>query len=368
MASLTEVADVTRKAVIGLGVFVVVFIVGSVTLRLGRQLWMTLNPEEPPPPTVGFGLLPVPRFPAKDVDGLEYVFEIPQGALVTFGDRAKVFFSAGTRSNLLALERAKKQATALGFVFEPEMVSGTVYRWNKTVPLQSVLEMDINTGNFTMEVAWETDPGFLQKKLVLNEKQAVSEAKSYLTRAGFLKGDLEEAVVETTLLTASGGEFVQVSSVSEADFIQVDFFRASIVDPNPAFVDGDETETARVLTKDPEMGLARILYSGSRGQGERIVSAEVKYTEVLYEQIETYPVIQPGQAWEYLANGSGYVAREPSIGNKVVVRRMELGYYDQVEEQSYLIPMYVFYGDNEFVGYVPAITPKWYASPDKEVN
>lgn len=44
-----------------------------------------------------------------------------------------------------------------------------------------------------------------------------------------------------------------------------------------------------------------------------------------------------------------------SAGDKAVVRRIELGYYDSGGEQEYMMPIYVFTGDNDLVAYVSAI-------------
>jgi hypothetical protein len=39
----------------------------------------------------------------------------------------------------------------------------------------------------------------------------------------------------------------------------------------------------------------------------------------------------------------------------ITIKKMFLAYYDPDEYQPYLQPVYVFVGDNDFVGYVPAV-------------
>ena len=79
------------------------------------------------------------------------------------------------------------------------------------------------------------------------------------------------------------------------------------------------------------------------------------YTQVEYEQFETYPIISGDVAWQKLIDGQGYTAVAPENGSEAVVRRVGLAYYDSLDNQQYLQPIYVFEGDGGFVAYVSAI-------------
>lgn len=354
MSSLTETAQATKMVVNVIAVLIVLSIVGTAGYKFIKDL--TYKPPGPPPPSVGFGALPQLQFPKRDIpENLTFNLQTPDFNVPSFGDRANVYYISKTDITLLALDRAKSQAASLGFVFEPVEITKTKYRWIRPQPLQAILEMNIDKNEFAMKVSWESDPNFLKSNLLPNQNQAISEAKGFLRKAGFLYPDLETGEATTTLFKYSAGQFTEAVSLSNANFIQVDFFRAPIEKKY------SETVTLKhpILPADPFKGIASIIISGSRDQGKRIISAEYKYTNVDYDQPHTYPIITGPQAWEMLQKGAGFIASPPAKGSQATIRRVELGYYDSLIENSYLQPIYVFRGDDDFIAYVPAVSSEW---------
>ena len=350
MASLSETAKATQTA-IKIGVVVVlVAIVTPFSLRMLGALYRAINPPPPPAPTVGFGKLPQLEFPDSSVDGLSFSLETVGGEIPSMADSAKVYLIRFPRSGFLDIDRAKQKAASLGFVLEPEKITDVVYRWTRTSPLAAVLDLDTVDDSFEMNVSWETDPGFLSEQLAPTEAQAITEAKGLLKSGQFLRSDLDNGVAKTQFLAYKGGKLVDVLSLSEADFVEVDLFRASIIQDQRVF---------EVTTPDPDKGVAEVLISSSRGQGRRVVSASYRYTNVEYEQFQTYPVISGGQAWQLLQQGYGYVASYPENGDAAVVRRVKFGYYDSLDDQKFMQPIYIFEGDEGFVAYVPAVNPEY---------
>ena len=49
---------------------------------------------------------------------------------------------------------------------------------------------------------------------------------------------------------------------------------------------------------------------------------------------------------------------QPQTTN-ITIRKMFLGYFDPDVYQEYLQPVYVFVGDGDFVGYVPAVSGEY---------
>ncbi len=45
--------------------------------------------------------------------------------------------------------------------------------------------------------------------------------------------------------------------------------------------------------------------------------------------------------------------------NAVVVRNVYLAYYDSFEPQTYMQPVFVFEGDDNFQALVPAVSQEW---------
>lgn len=343
MATLTETAYYSRIAIKYGGIILAVLIIGRFSLGALITAWKNANPDPPPPPTVAFGPLPEISFPSSTRGTVTYRLETPTGNFPAFPDRAEVFFMPAERPNLLALDRATTEAAGLGFKNTPIKRSDTLYRWQEQSPLPSTLDMFIYEGNFTMNVNWSSNPSFLSGINLPDEAQAISQVKSYLSRANLLASDLSKGEANITYLEAQGNVLSQTISLSEADFLQVDLYRQPI-------------EEYSVYTLDPEQGVVQAIVSGNQELG-RIVSVIYNYYPVDYENGATYPLKSPGQAWQELTSGQGgYIARlDPGI-NTVTIRRVELGYLDTYEAQKYLQPVYIFRGDDNAIAYVPAAT------------
>ncbi|GAG30666.1 unnamed protein product, partial [marine sediment metagenome] len=156
MASLTRISYYTKK-IIKWG------IIGSIGLLIlkfgyttGKNIWEQFFPPPPPPPTVAFNKLPPLQFPEKESLGaLEFQLETPTNTLPSFLNQAKVYLSPYQKPSLLAMERAREQATKLGFIEEPQAISEKIFRWTRKTPLNSELEMDIFSGVFSFSYDWQ---------------------------------------------------------------------------------------------------------------------------------------------------------------------------------------------------------------------
>src|SRR5574340_1297386 len=116
--NLTQVAYVSRQAVkFGL-IFLVLFMVGRTFLSAFSAYWIATHPAPPPPPTVGFGLLPPIKFPGKSQADKPstYQMETATGNWPQFSDRAKVFLMVKSAPSLLDDDRAKAIAASFDFV------------------------------------------------------------------------------------------------------------------------------------------------------------------------------------------------------------------------------------------------------------
>jgi hypothetical protein len=94
--------------------------------------------------------------------------------------------------------------------------------------------------------------------------------------------------------------------------------------------------------------------TGALGNKDQIVELEYGYQKLDYSQVHTYPLRDVSLAWQTLQAGEGYIANKTSTGS-AVIRDISLGYYDDTNEQDYAQPVYVFRGDGDFIGLVPAV-------------
>ena len=187
----------------------------------------------------------------------------------------------------------------------------------------------------------------LTSKNLPTNQQAAQEAKNFLVSNGLLAEDLANGTAEFEYLRFSTPELIPVSSLSEADFIRVNLFRANLDD-------------LRILPPNPKKSLISFLFSGSRTPGKRIIEINYTYFPLEKEIFATYPLKPITQAWGELQQGQGFIANLGQNENgQVTIRKVYLAYYDSETLQHYLQPIYVFEGDRNFWGYVPAIDPKW---------
>lgn len=343
--TLTQVTYFGRQGVKVVAILLVTLMVGRFFFDAFVAFWKATHPPAPPPPTVGFGALPAIQFPENDLEKpISYQLETATGRLPAFEDRAKVFLMPKQNASLLDDEAAKQVAADLGFVFKPEVLDSTTYRWTKSEPLQSVLELDLPSKNFELSTNFLSRPDLLLNARVPQDTAAVSAIKSFLQKADLLDKDVATVSGQVTYMKATGDELVPAVSYSDADFVRVDISRLPIDQLYP------------VVTPEGEVGIINGVVAGNeRGNGQ-IVALENHHRPVDYTQVETYPLRTVQSAWKLVQNGESYIAQTKS--ETAVIRDVYLAYFDSYEAQDYLQPIYVFVGD-DFMAYVGALDPRY---------
>lgn len=313
--------------------------------------WEKTHPAPEPEPTVAFGKLPKLVFPDNQSEQLNLTIQLPTSQYPEFPDRADVYVMPYKRNSFLAWDEAKEEAAKMGFTKDPEALTADIYRWTKQSPVTSTLELNIIDGSYQFSYNWQEDQSILESKNVPGEQQAISETKSFISRATTLNQDLTSSRNKVQYLKVAGVKLLPAVSFSEAEFVQVDLFRANI-------------DNYPVMTPDPDIGIVSALLSPA--QDRRFLKVNYNYFTVNYNLSATYPIKTPQEAWNDLKSGRGYVAKSPENIKDITARRVYLGFYDTQEPQSYLQPIYIFTdneepdGNNDFIGYVPAITDSWY--------
>lgn len=345
---LDRMAELGRNAIKYGVIGLVLYIVLRFSWSTATNIYLQLNPPGPPAPTMGFGRLPKPDFPAQLAQERpdEIVLETVGQRFPGFGTQIPVYYVPESTPDLLALDRAKQKAATLGFLFEPEKVTSRLYRWRRTTPLPAILEMDIVDGTFEMNVDWASSVSLLEKKIIPDERQANNELRSTLRKVNLFSEDLATASAKVTFLRALAGQTKQANSINEADFVRADLYRSV---PN-----GLDT-----VTSEYQHGVIRALFSGSREQGERLLYLQSSYLPVNWQRPETYPLQSAAEAWQQLLAGEGYIT---NAGNDVeaVVRSVRLAYFEPMQDDSYFQPVFVFEGDDDFQALVPALNLQVY--------
>lgn len=345
MATLTSVAYYTRKAVVYGSAGFISLIILRAAWGVFTAWWVKNHPPPPPPPTVAFGVLPAIKFPAgKDPKLVSLKLETITGAAPDLGPQAKVYFMPSYRANVLGLELATGLAAKLGFLFAPTRLDEQVYEWTREGTLPGTLSVNLVTGHFRLTTLWHRDAQISTARAPA-EAETVKNAKRFLSSAGLLDNDLDAGSSKVEYLQAGAGIYSVRHSQSDANFARVHLFRAG-VEKNP------------VVTPNPSEGLVQVVVSGSSSQ-KQIIEAVYNYSPVEYSRFATYPLRSTKSAWEILSAGGGYVPKLIPAQGQTAVRQVKLGYFDNSTPQEFLQPVYVFEGDNGFLGYVSALDPKW---------
>lgn len=346
--TLTQMSYYGRQVVKFGAILLVTLIVGRTFWSAASSYWKATHPPAPPPPTVGFGILPPLNFPdqtAKDKPS-SYQLQTANGGLPSFGDRAKVFFMPKSSASLLADQKVKQIASSFGFVFTPTTLNDRTYRWNKTQPIQATLDMDLWNNTFSLTTNYLSRPELLSNLNLPSDSEAITTVKSYISSGMAMPPDLAVATGSATYLKAVGTDVVPAISFSDAEILQVDLNRFPV------------DNTFLFYTPTGIKGIVHAVLSGGLKGKDQIVEMEYKYHAIDYNTVYTYPIRSAGAAWQILQSGAGYIAQK-GTQDAAVIRDVSLGYYDDTEEQSYMQPVYVFQGDNGFIGFVPAVDPRW---------
>ena len=346
--NLTRASALMRNIIKIGGVTLVAIMVGRVFWGAIVAYWKATHPPPPPPPTVGFGKLPHLSFPASLAKPTSYTLETISGKTPVIADRAKVFFIPASDPSLLALDRAKKKASSLGYLFEPEQITSRKYRWTLNTPLYATLEMDILSGMLSITTNWASHPELLTKVGTINADNLAARLKAILSTADSLPIDFKQGPVSTKYLKSLGGKFTEASSLSDAEFLQIDLYR-TLVDEKYAGVT-DQANQGPIHAVVDSKGTILELKMGAYQVNSQIV--------------HDYPLRTSAEAWQILSSGEGYVVSK-GTSDSATVRTITLAYYEPNTEQSFYQPVYVFEGDGGFVGYVEAISPEWLVTSDK---
>lgn len=346
MATLTEASIISRKTVR----YIIYAIISFTALRFviisSIALYKKLNPPPPPPATVAFGKLPKLIFPDKVKPKLNFSLETPTNGLPVFPDKQNVYFMPKISSNLLSLDIAKDRSNRLGFNSEPQQITESMYKFfHKNAP--SSIETNIITNSFSISYDLNIDPSPLSVHPPLPDI-AMSGIKSFLSSASIYPDDLN-GPIRHKYLKIQGGGFLPALSLSDAVLIRVDLFRKNINELPP-------------VTPNYSEGNVWFMVSGLRDRGKDIIAGEYHYFPVDESQVATYPIKSADSAWQEFNSGNYYVASQGTTvdNDNIKIRKIYLAYYDASSYAEFYQPVFVFEGDKDFVGYVPAVTTDYY--------
>lgn len=337
--SLTQTAYTSRRIVKFGSIGIVAF---SMLWGLSTAIYKAYMAAHPPyiAPTVKYGKIPRLIFPEKDTKLKKFTYELPNDAVPTFKDQAKVFVIYRPNTTFLALEEDKKTATSFGFNGEPTQIETGLYKFQDAVN-NKTLTVNVLTGDFTMTYPYASDQMLINPEKMVSKTEAIKIATSFLEKGKKLTTDLANGEKVVTFWKIEGNGLKSVSSQSEANAARVDLYRQSL-------------DNLPVLSVNFGQASVSVLVSGATVEAKKIIGVNFKDMSINQASYSTYPIKTGQEVVDSLNSGNYWIARDVSSEN-VTVRKIYLAYFEPMTLTNYLQPIFVVEGDNNFVAYIPAI-------------
>lgn len=321
--------------------------VGLVLLWTGTAAAIKAYQLAHPPkiaPEAKYGLLKKIIFPEKQYQKKVFSFEFSNDSPPVFEDKMKVYFIYRSNNVILNLEKDRRVAQAFGFVEKEKEISPGIYEFSNSTTNQ-VLTMNVLDSSFKLEYPYQSDQLLLSPESLPNKTSAIQIAKSYLSTADKLSTEIEQGEQRVTYWKISYDGLQAVNSQSDANAVRVDFSRKKL----------DEYEIIPSNLGSPPIS---VLISGSSVNSKKVIGVNYKMVNIDRESYSTYPIKTTREAMADLEAGNYWPISDIS-GNNVSIKRVYLAYYEPFTLAQYLQPIFVFEGNNNFVGYVPAIIDGW---------
>ncbi len=337
--SLTQTAYTSRQLIKYGSIGIVAF---SLLWGISTAAYKAYLAAHPPyvAPTVKFGRIPRLIFPEKETQLKKFAFELPNDAVPTFKDQAKVYVIYRPDKTLLALEQDKKTAANFGFTTEPVETELGIYKFQDSVN-NKTLTVNVLTGDFTMTYPYGSDQMLVNPEKMVSKTTAIEIASSFLERGKKLTNDLVNGEKEVTFWRIEGDGLKSVSSQSEANAARVDLYR-------------EKLDNLPVLSVNFGQASVSVLVSGSTVEAKKIIGVNFKDMAINQASYSTYPIKTGQEVIDSLNSGNYWIAKDVSSEN-VTVREIYLAYFEPMTLTNYLQPIFVVKGDNNFVAYIPAI-------------
>lgn len=290
-----------------------------------------------------FGKISPPEIPQSTTSaGLKFTLDTIEGAPVTATETARVFFLPQFNPRFGYREKIYLIAKSFGFdttVIKHKLVD----RIASFIDDEKTLKIDISNFNFKFDRKVDNEL-FSSSQLTIPSKPEIeNKAIDFLKKIGRYPDELGKGTTNVIYLKYNFGNqnFVNVDSRSSAQLVEVDFYR-----PN---IDDFSVVTPKFFNSQ---NYVIMLFEGS---DYTVIKSQIAFFEKSDEQVGIYSIKTGDQAWSELNNGKGLVVAGTEGQKNIVIKSMKFGYFDPDIYQNYLQPVYVFLGEGNFVGYVPAV-------------
>jgi len=368
--NLTDTTKLIKKGsryvvLVIVGYYILILAIFPASVGIIRAIF---SPKEPLNPI--YGQLDPLEFTEKPIsnDDPDFVLNTKNGKLPTdLPDRIKVYKFKPQQFSYLAGKNAVADAETLGFT-ERDLITdlkGSVFKWRNS-ELGILLTTEVDTRrldlktNMSQKSIYYT-PGNINEqdaKIIAAELfSSLFRFNSELYKTGFQKAKLGKI---------TGNRIVESVDKREAQVALVDFYR---------FI-GDYP----ILGTDPEKGLLRCIVRKHTITKTPLNNpmVEASYWEIDLKSTAIYSIISVKDAWSAIDSGRGVIVNItpkksnlfedyiPTRVDTILIDNIFIAYYETVNYQEYLQPIFVFQGtyttlgteDGHITLYFPALTSK----------
>lgn len=233
----------------------------------------------------------------------------------------------------------------MGFTGEGNALSDVIYVWNYPKVEGRQITFNTITESFTMTTKIASPSAFFTDPPPASV-DAINIAKEFITRMALMPKDLDETKTKITFLKFQNSAFVKTTSLSQSDVVQIDFYRKPV-------------SNSFILYPNPEQSLLSFRIKNARDRDLEVIEAHYAYKQINMSNPSTYPIKSAQEAFEELKLGSGYIARETNTQGSIAIAKVYTAYYEGNDDSPYLLPIFVFEGNNGFLAFVEAVKAEW---------
>lgn len=348
MFTLSDASKDTKQILKWAGIIFGGLMTILVILRLITIIRNTYFPTIPKP-NFAFGKLQPQSFPANKTDQkFTYSINTLDGNLPNLKTQAKIYRMSIFKPDLLSADKFQNRITAIGFKRGWTAVSDKIFEWRTDSSfggMEKNIRFNTINDNFTITSAYVSNPDVLKSKNLPTEAQAITRATNLLDNIQALPDDIDLEKTKTNLFSIQNNSLKPATSLSNSQIIEVNFFQKDI-DKLPIFYE------------NPNSSNISVLIGGGSYQEGNLVGANYIY-QAVSENSGTYPLKTVSTAYEQLKSGQAYIASYFGNSTNITITNVFLAYYIGSQTQDFLMPIFVFEGNDGFFAYVGAVTDEW---------
>lgn len=383
--TLHDTTELVKKAGLGsvLGILGIILIV--IFVRVGIMVKNFYFPPKIDPPTRVYGNLPPLQFPQSNVNITEftYISQTTSGELpVGLPDRLSVFPVLHPAPNFLNLDKAKAKITALGFTegdgstpVKELQLQDPYYEWDERKDFNRRITFNINNFDFNLVSDYLSSLYVVNPQFLPDEKAAIKTVTRFLDKSGLTPNDLDLAKTNNkddslhyitfpelyaVQTDPQGTSLVRATSLSSTNVIRVELYQKDL---EYDLITGEGLEfkpkihvKIPILYPHPPYSTMDFKVASGQMQADVVEASFTHQNLDISNTTATYRIKTPQVAWDELKNKKAYIAAYYGADSNIFVKNIYLAYYLGNDPQDYLMPIYVFEGNNGFFAYVSAVT------------